>query len=255
MSMQILQLQQKIRQKIEQFTQKNPTMEPFEPLEIIFFLGSPVLLSYPWILFDGLIAHIYAEMILEEVWDQLPLRFPLDFTNELPMPIKKTGFLNQNNQLDFIYHASISRFSLPNANTTQHLHKHFSSEYIEHIHTPKHKYDGVRGDFKQYDMTMIYNYSPECRFWCCGNKTKLEEILPKIICLGKKRAIGCGKIMSYSINVLNEDWSLKHPEYGINRPIPVELNADPSLSKGIIAHKPPYWSKANHTLCVIPGGF
>lgn len=228
----------------------------FIPLEIRIKLGSPVMLSYPWINLDGLISHLLAQRILKEVYYQLPSGKVINSMSMLPIPIKKFKFND-----DFLFYSSVSRFSNPIFSKDT-IYKKIAPKDLEYLKSRKQKFDNVRGDFKQHAITFIQNNSPECVFYCNGDKKKIENLLLTLDCLGKKRSLGKGRVLSIKINVIEQDFSLVHPEFRVNRPIPLEflkplglerLQDDSAIS--ILAYKIPYWNKNNHKLCIAPGGF
>lgn len=208
------------------------------------------MLSYPWIMFDGLIAHIQAQSVLGSLWNQLPLREPLEIINEIPLPIKKAEF----NETDFFYYASCSQFQTKYIYTTI-LHKHIAINNFKELERPKKRYDTVRGDFKSYAMEMVCNPSKWIDFYVNGDEEALSELCAKVDGLGKKRAIGFGRIMRFEISVCKEDLSLGIPDF-LMRPIPIDYFTKPlNLAQGMVAYRPPYWAKHNYRRCYLPGGF
>jgi len=226
----------------------------FEPLEIHLRLGSPVMLTYPWINFDGLIAHLLAMEILGDLFSLLPSRTILTSMESLPIPLKKL-YHNE----EFIYHGSISRFSKQTISKDT-IYKRIAPSDDRYLDSKKRKFYITKGDFKYYSITFIQNNSPDCFFYCNGDLEKLSFLLERLDFLGKKRAIGKGKVLSFSINSLDKDHSFFHPKFNINRPIPIEFTEMLDLPHNfnsqvaVLAYKIPYWNKKNHKVCLAPGG-
>jgi CRISPR type IV-associated protein Csf3 len=250
-------LQQLIRNKISKY--RPPAISSWEPLKITFVLGSPVFLSYPWISFDGLIAHLLCEEVLGDVFRLLPLREPMDFVSEISLPIKRT-FFDDNGKADFIYVASVSQFMDPTAVSTQTLHRTFNSENcIRQSKTTKKKVDLVRGPYKLYSMKLPVQYSPICVFYCKGDWSTIERLCSQVQGLGKHRGVGGGNIVSYTIdryNDLTDNFAINHGNR-IMRALPLQFCKERGISLenhtiAQLAYKPPYWDKSQFKLCVSP---
>jgi len=221
-------------------------------MKIIFNLGTPTALSYPWIFFDGLISHILLQDILGSLFDDLPPRVPLDFVDNLFLPIKRTNIQN-----DFIYHSSVSIFEHPNEFSTMTIHKQFGgSNSEENLKTNLKRVDIVRGPLKLFQLTYPVNNSKKVWFYVNGDRKKLEELLSYITSLGKKRDIGYGSIVSSKIEMMDSDESLIH-EGKIMRTIPIEYCSELKIipksdNVALMNYKSPYWNKSNIKLCTIP---
>jgi CRISPR type IV-associated protein Csf3 len=252
---QIQTIQQMIQNKISSYQYPDYF---FEPLKISFILGSGVFLSYPWIAFDGLISHLFAEEILGPVFRLIPLRDPMDFVDNINIPLKKTNFINKNNTTDYVYNASISFFSNPEAVSTQTLHRTFNSENcVRQSESEKKKIDIVRGQYKLYSMKIPVNYSSSCVFYCNGDRKILEILCEQIQGLGKHRAAGGGNVVSYKIESIDEDISIVDRNGKIMRALPVEFCQQHNINvqnkvKAQLSYKPPFWAKMNNCLCIAP---
>jgi hypothetical protein len=246
-----LAYQDHILQTIDEY-RKNHNYQ-FEQLEITFHLGSPVVLSYPWICFDGLVAYGMGEIIFGKEWQGLASSGQHDlFWDELPIPLKES-----NN----VYHASVGRFNHPDAQTIVNFFKLLSVEYLNYCESPQKRYMIVGGDFKTHKKAYPSISSSTLTFWVNGDLSYIEEICKNHLPgFGKRLNVGYGKIINFIIRKIPNDYSISHPEFGLNRPIPINsihqfgfaLN---TLQKGFVAYKPPYWSKSNHVQCYIPEGF
>lgn len=235
--------------RIEEYKKSMPKYI-FKSLEITIQLGSPVILTTPWLMIDGILSYLYAEEILEELWKKIPLRQELKFSDHLPLPLKKTT----KNNIEY-YHGSVSRFEHDKINSHT-IRRAFSKEALDNSKKIKPKYDNVRGDFKSCQLTMITNNSNRCKFWCEGDKDEISRILKNLTALGKKRGSGCGQIISIEITEIQKDYSIFHPTYGLNRPIPIEcIEENGNLEKANLSYKAPYWSSSNFTACYVPEGF
>lgn len=219
----------------------------FIPLEINFKLRTPVMVTYPWINFDGIIAYSSLEEIFGDL-NVFPSMIPLEIINTLQLPIEKVYF---NNDKDFFYKSSISRFNNSDIGSKS-FYKHFPSEGLEFLKTKKTKYKLTGGPFKLYMKTLVTITASECRFWCNGDYNKINQYCNGLVGLGKKVSSGNGIISSAAVSKIKNDYSIFHEIHGLNRPVPTSYRKMESDIANI-SYKPPYWSKMNHTLCYIPG--
>jgi len=225
-----------------------------KPMRVTIRLGSPVMLSYPWIALDSLIMHLALERDHAGLLEKLDPRKPVELPVEIPV-----GRLAVNG--DYIYKASISRFSRAKTATTQ-IRKKVAAEDAAYLSTRRSKIDVVRGAFKAYDMRMVVMNARECEFHAVGDIKAVARLMENLDGLGKKRAVGYGRVLSVSVDELERDHSILHPEHGLNRPVPVHMaRGVPGLGEvggrdvALLAYRPPYWCKANHVLCLVPDGF
>lgn len=90
-------------------------------------------------------------------------------------------------------------------------------------------------------------------FYAMGNKEKIEDLLSVMLAVGKKYAMGYGFVSEWRVEEIENDYSIEHPEYGLMRPIEVEVAEKkydaPILQYGI---RPPYWKAKNTRLCYVP---
>jgi hypothetical protein len=238
---------------IEQLDQfRAQTRFTFQPLQIEIKLGSPVVMSYPWINFDGLIMYGMGALIFKEKWQSMASSGQLDLLfTQIPLPIKCTNH---------VYHASIGRFSSPTGQGSVDLFKPLSVEYLPYCNPTKARYMIVGGDFKIHQKRFATNYSSWLRFWVNGDLSWIDRILKDHLPgVGKRINIGYGKVVSTKIDTIPQDLSIIHPLYGLNRPLPIEEQGSFTLPhhpyiEGFVASSPPYWAKMNHGRCLLPEG-
>jgi len=225
-----------------------------ESMEITFELASPVLLTYPWVSLDGYLAYVTAmETLGPRASKLVEARTLVDGWDDLPVPLERMAFDNGGKE-DFFYSCSIGRFDSPGARGTTSLYKMFCSEGAEHNIAKKKKYQIVGGQFKLRSIVHPLNYSKRVKFWAVGDVEAVRRQVREIHSLGKRTASGNGRVKSCNVQVIEEDYSLYHPEHGLNRPVPVSFQDLGSEITALLSFKPPYWSKEHHVLCVVPGG-
>jgi hypothetical protein len=240
------QIQTKAQQTFFQYS--------FEPLEITFTLNTPVLLSFPWINFDGLIARFQYQDVLEEVFDLLPRRQVVPELEAIPLPVKKVTFTS-NGKADYFYDCSISEFADNATIGTIALNKTFHASEAAHYVSRLKYIQKSRGQYKLYHMQLPTNYSSSVTFRCIGDYPRLNYLLSKIRHLGKKTGSGFGEINRYTIT--QKDFSHAYCEGPrVLRPIPKTFFPNPASwhlevnTMSNLSYKPPYWAAANTAICV-----
>jgi len=217
--------------------------EGFKPLKIIFELASPMALTYPWIFFDGLIAHLYWRKHSPELYRSLPSKVVVKKLGDIipHIPLKKTGK---------IFHASISLYNLENKYVVS-LYKKFFERKLDYSRMRRKKIDKSRGWFREWKIQLIYIPVKKVYFYANGIYSEIDELLSGLPCLGKKGAAGFGFIKKYSIVEIDEDYSIVKDGKAM-RSIPISM-LDWCSDVVSMAYRPPYWSKENITLCCPPG--
>lgn len=220
--------------------------EDFQPLQISFQVRPPVFLAHPWLYFDSLIQYLCLRDALGELFYILPTDqvLPMD---DLMIPIKKT---------DDVYHASVSQFDkAPLYQST--IYKRFNDMQVDRL-TPKQRKGKVhtdRGYFKDFMINLPFITPELITFYTCADRKEIERLLPHLSHLGKKGAIGGGKILNYTIEEAETDYSF-YKDGKIMRPIPSHLSKKIPLVEGTqfmnSSYKPPYWDKSNITMCLVP---
>lgn len=220
------------------------------PVQVTIRLGTPVMLSYPWIMLDSLLMHLALELDHPDLLASLDPRQPVPL-DEVTLPVAKNGEM---------FKVSCSRFS-EHVQAAANIRKKIEPGDAKYLATPPKNIDIQRGAFKAYDMRMVTINASTCTFHAIGDVAGLERLLQNLDGLGKKRAAGFGRVLSVTVEPCGEDHHLVHPVHGLNRPVPVEVGERvpgiERLSPGVatLAYKPPYWSKEGHVPCYIPGGF
>ncbi len=227
---------------LEKVKKYNPEGD-FVPLKVTFEMTTPIVLSHPWIHFDGLIAHFLLKEILGNEYYLLPGRGPIDFTSVMKLPLLK-------NEYGF-FHTSVSIFEPKRVFATR-IYKRFDDKNIERTKSKKKRIYLGSGYFKSFMISLPYIPARKVIFYCNGIETEIERLLKEVPGLGKKVDIGFGEIKSFKIKKIERDHSLVKNGKAM-RPIPAEFveSFDEIVN---MAYKPPYWAKENVTLCVPPLG-
>jgi CRISPR type IV-associated protein Csf3 len=231
-----------IKQKINEYQ----CGEDYSPLQISFKVRPPVFLAHPWLYFDSLVQYLCMRDALGELFYILPSDqiVPVE---DLQIPIKKTGD---------VYHASVSIFDqAPLYQST--IYKRFQDKNVDKL-KPRQRQGRVhtdRGYFKDFMINLPFITPHTITFYTCADPKDLEKILPHLTSLGKKGAIGGGKILDFKIEETETDYSF-FKDGNIMRPIPQEMARTFPLIEGSqfmnASYKPPYWDKRNVKMCLVP---
>lgn len=221
------------------------------PVEITINLASSPVLSYPWIMLDGLVMHLFIDSYAPGLFDGISTRDPVDVSS-IPLPLKKIE-----RDTGFIYRCSCSRFN-GRQNTIRCFRKRVRAGDLDYLQTRKNRIDTVRGPFKAYNMRMVEYVATRCTFHANGDVDTLRSLLANLHGLGKKRAAGRGRVLSTTVKETSDDFSIVHPVHGLNRPLPLSLARSlgfPGENVMMLVNFPPYWNKQAMEPSMPPGGF
>lgn len=131
----------------------------------------------------------------------------------------------------------------------------FAGDKYDHLNMKKGLISDSIGKFRAYRVPQIIRIVKDgiITFWAIGHKREVQELLDLMLNVGKKSAIGYGKVAKWIVEDCEEDYTVWHPEHGLMRPIPVEEAEEklkyPTMMYGV---KPPYWKDKNQRLCYVP---
>lgn len=204
------------------------------PLEVVFYLSTPIALGYPWIFFDSLLTHIKLKEELGEKYYFLPTKTPIDVLPEIPL--KKWRDL---------YVASVSVFGPLSVET-------YVFNYFKRgdFPFPRGKISRGSGFFKDFYLKTIYVPVRVVVFYATGELEEVKRLVSKIYALGKERNIGFGFVKRVVVREVEHEWGLVKNGVAM-RPIPVEYLSYYEDS-AYMAYKPPYWSSRSIKLCAVP---
>ncbi|WP_374723602.1 hypothetical protein [Calidifontibacillus erzurumensis] len=233
------------------------------PLQIKVFLSTPLVFPKENIHLDALLTNIVAK----ECFGHDPDRWQnQDKHVEIPLPLAKTEGIYP------IWKASVA-FSSP-------LHREHQDIWVKRTYDEFAGYksnkivwpagvigpeiakplakDGVHlekatgpanpsesGGFKSYFEHRNLIVTDYLLFHAYGNKDEVTRLLTQIKGIGKKTAIGYGKVKNVEVKEVEQDYSLFTPEGKPSRLLPVE-DFSPIHARMVAAPSiPPYWSKRN----------
>lgn len=217
-----------------------------------FHLKAPVMITHPWINFDGLVAHMLLRLTLGQDYYTLPSNDPLGKrVRALPMPIRQTYF----------YHSSVVLFkdadgkliNVEERANIEYVYKRFHEPDAHKIGGKKSKISLGSGTFKNYSIRIPYISARYADVFVEAKPYSLLSLIAHVTGLGKKTAYGFGEINHIEIKP-NPDkasfWNPKTKE--ALRPIPTRY-CEEYDDFAYLAWKPPYWDRRNIDACVPVG--
>lgn len=210
------------------------------PFKVLIRLGSPVCLTFPFLHFDSLIAH------LDLIDKYGPKYFEFDRMVYNPqlvqeLPLKKSGD---------IYHGSIAFFEPETSFKYVRIYKRFEDKYSTNL--KKRKLSIGSGYFRSFAIAEPYIPAQYAIFYANGDVERVKYLLENYLHgLGNDIRIGWGSVRDIEIREIPEDKSLIKDGKAA-RVLPVRICKNYSQT-AYLAYKPPYWHKRNVELCVIPG--
>ena len=118
--------------------------------------------------------------------------------------------------------------------------------------------DTVRGDHKSFMNTYTGYESAHHKgyFYVCGDKDEIKRLLDAyVFALGKKGHSGSyGSFDSYSIEEVDQDYSLRHPKMGVMRALPISEFSEFSTDECCTEYSgfyPPYY-QTGAQMCLMP---
>jgi CRISPR type IV-associated protein Csf3 len=218
--------------------------ENYRPLKITFRLTSPLCLTYPFIHFDSILAHLIARKEMGDDHRSRPSkeisRETMLVGEEKHMPLKQSSG---------VYHASVSIFDVADAQTTT-IYKRFCQQYLDFTKLKRTKIHTNMGFFRDFMLRLVYIPASTVTFFACGDKEKIAELLDGLGGIGKKTAIGFGMIKDYLIEEIDQDCSVVKNGRSM-RAIPIIL-CDTFGEVVNLAWRAPYWAKEMVAPCVPP---
>lgn len=123
------------------------------------------------------------------------------------------------------------------------------------LNTDKGKIKTSVGLERAYRMPQIIRTISDPEFYCIGTKEKIIDLLSYIPAIGKKPSAGWGKVIEWTVEDFEEDWTVYSDKYGIMRPLPIDVDYPfdtDSYRIEDLAIRPPSWKIKNQQTCYMP---
>jgi CRISPR type IV-associated protein Csf3 len=175
---------------------------------------------------------------------------------ELPIPFEKEYFDDQ-----WFYKCSNPFYQIEHE-WIEHWSKRFDVERL--ITQCKKEYKSVLVSSGSYKMRYSPIFCKRIKFikwFCVGDKYKIETILSDISAIGNKRNIGYGFIQSWKVNEIDGDYSISYDTNTgkiLTKTVPTEYYKKikewtiQEIRKIYGSYKMPYWHPENYTEIIEP---
>ena len=109
------------------------------------------------------------------------------------------------------------------------------------------------GKYRQWQQALLLLHTPRLRFWFCGDKDKVEDLLGDLTHIGVRRAAGFGRV-SFVLIRKSADYSVFDHNNNPARPVPILEVSNPknNWSRDYTRSTPPYWFPEDRTMCFVP---
>ena len=158
-----------------------------------------------------------------------------------------------------------SSYALPEGEVswdTVYWNKRFDSEAAARWLDPearKQKVNSRSGPLRAYHMPLPVR-SPAALVWhVYGDRHRLRNLCARLMAIGKKRAYGYGKVISWSVESEDDgqDRSVFGPEGALMRPVPADLleaaGVEGQFEYGYFSYRAPYWDSRYFDRCAVLG--
>lgn len=240
-----------------------------QSLEILVYLATPIVFPHENIHLDSLLTEVVARELFGHDIDRwqnqdkhVPIPLPLEKTKgKYPIWKASVAFCSSKarEHQDFWVKRTNDEFSgyssqkivWPAGVIGDTVAKQLA--YEVHLEKPTGPANNpASGGFKSYFEPRNLLATEYLIFHAKGNKTEIHRLLSKIKGIGKKTAIGFGKVKKVVVTEIEKDYSFFTPDLKPARVLPVE--DFPKVKARMIASRvtAPYWSKRNMVVCYAP---
>lgn len=226
------------------------------PLRVDFFLSSPICLGqYEYVRLDGVVAHLRARHMDPAAYRRRPSKETVRTGADDMRAIHHRG----------IYHASVGLLDAdepPNPWMPVRRVPYTDSTIYKRLETgllcdarlarmANWKHTPGTGPYKHGAIKLVTHPVRRVRFYARADEHVLRGLLAGLYALGKKTAIGYGRIESCDITRITDDRSVVWKGKAM-RSIPYEMLDECELSERC-GWRPPYWNAHDTKICAPPG--
>lgn len=223
----------------------------WETARIDFFVSAPVCVTYPWIFFDSLVAHLRYRQIDPDLYRKQDSKI-----------VNKSMTKQLGNDIIYHQHGGVSHASASVIDNTlvtnSTIYTRFEDYTLFKMRSKNNiKFNkgwNIRSGVGKYRGHMIKLITIPCKvvtFFAKCNIPILDYTLQGLPGIGKKTSIGYGSIMRYEISRIPNDTSVINENNIAMRPIPTRLLSEYD-DEVIMNYKIPYWGSTPER-CAPPG--
>lgn len=157
---------------------------------------------------------------------------------------------------DWYYCSSWAQWG-PYADGSDYWSKRFNNDLTDMIDfgSKRGKVDISAGNYKAYHMPIYYRSALWIQWYCLGDKNGIEYLLSTLTHIGKKCAQGWGHVAKWTVEPMQDDWSIWR-DGKLMRGIPVyhlpKSSSKDDYTMGYYGIRPSYWDRRNQMDLVLP---
>jgi len=141
-----------------------------------------------------------------------------------------------------------------------HFNHRFDAELAERVITPPRKSKKIqtgKGEFKSEHIPFQYRVMEKITWHVRGDAEVILEVLSEVRAIAKKRNRGYGGVLKWTVENVEDDWSVFTPNGELMRPVPVDLlmamEVEGEFEYAFTTYRPPYWDGRWVARCAVRG--
>lgn len=216
-----------------------------KPLEVRAHLDTGLMLPQGWLALDSLLMAAVAQR------DNLPR--PSVLTGPLPMLEIPVLF----DEAHGFHFASVA-VAKWEQHETRHINRRFPADEAARLGDGKLKKISLSsGPTKSYRIPARVGWvaGDVLTWWCIGHEDQVRELLRVVSYLGKRRAVGCGRVRRWEVEVMRETWE----GFPVTRdgqplrPLPTTWgDLATAFPRAMGCLRPPYWERYREEEIAVP---
>ena len=217
------------------------------PFKVVVRLRTPVALyGWPWIAFDGLVAHLAARK-------RDPDGFRVLSGGPRVAPLEEVAPTVPLDRVGPIYTASVSFFDTGLRWKTTIYKRFYAAEEVYTGSGRRRRIETAKGEFRSWMVGLVLIPARTVTFYARGDPDAVRELLGGLYAVGHKRAAGYGVVDRVEVIETSEDYSIIGPDGRLTRPVPVDMLDYFEGEAFVGTYRPPYWDRRNTALLAAPG--
>jgi CRISPR type IV-associated protein Csf3 len=106
------------------------------------------------------------------------------------------------------------------------------------------------GPMKAYNLTYPTRFAERIHWYVLGQEKGLRYLLDTITHIGKKHNLGLGRVISWDVCGVDNDWSIMGPDNALMRRMPSSFDTTKYAEFGAI--RAPYWHRSRYVYSIAP---
>lgn len=143
------------------------------------------------------------------------------------------------------YAASCAVWPSSVADGVDHWSKRLDSQYVKLLEQQRARVPTSGGRYRGYRMPLAYRHALTVTWYAVGQMARIRALLALCSHLGKKREMGWGAVIDWTVQPQADDWSVRGPAGQLMRPVPEATGV-------LYGLRPPYWLPRHQSPCRLP---